>query len=716
MSCINNYILKIVKHKRNFSFIKILSVVILSNFFAGTVFSQYKDCSSKQIKDTLIIENNLIRRRFLWKNGALVHLDLLNKLTNRLIYGNSGSEIASFSIPGVNAVVDKISIKTYVVAETPITNAYLATEIICQWGELALKRVFRIYPDCPAIACDLFLRGRSSEWANAFKSQVSGKNEMDERSKKSNDSALFITDKIGLTGNHWKLRSVEFFDGTDDTNNLIQTYDRLIYRKDIQLRGNILLAENNQNGESFFILKEAPVSSIQLYYQGFDFRAHFGEVNTVGVGIAPKDLSDSNWVRGYSVVVGVGNGKSKEGLLSGLRTYQQLQRRIVPERDEMIISNTWGDRSQDSRVNEKFILQEIEAASKLGITHLQIDDGWQMGKSANSIISKGRNDKIWLNPNYWKPNLEKFPDGFQKIVDIANEKKIRISLWFNPSSDSSYANWEKDADALIGIYREFGITMFKIDGVSINDKLAETNFRKLLDKVLEATNYHVVFNLDITAGKRGGYHSFTQYGNLFLENRYTDWANYYPYFTLRNIWQLSSYVPPQRFQLEFLNKWRNIAKYPLGDSLSPANYSFDYLFAIAIIAQPLAWFEISSLPKEAFGLKDLIKEYKIHQVALHSGKIFPIGDEPDGYSWTGFQSNNKNEGYFLVFRENSISSKAMLRTWLSPGSVLSITTTIGKGKSYHSTVDKEQKVLFNLEKRNSFTLLKYKIIAVRDKN
>ena len=108
----------------------------------------------------------------------------------------------------------------------------------------------------------------------------------------------------------------------------------------------------------------------------------------------------------------------------------------------------------------------------------------------------------------------------------------------------------------------------------------------------------MVFNLDVTAGRRGGYHYFNEYGNLFLENRYTDWQNYYPYTTLRNLWMLSKYIPSQKLQIEFLNKWRNTEKYT-GDPFGPANYSFEYLFAITMAAQPLAWFEGTGLPEEA---------------------------------------------------------------------------------------------------------------------
>ena len=111
-----------------------------------------------------------------------------------------------------------------------------------------------------------------------------------------------------------------------------------------------------------------------------------------------------------------------------------------------------------------------------------------------------------------------------------------------------------------------------------------------MNKVLDETGNNAVFNLDVTAGRRGGYHYFNEFGNLFLENRYTDWQNYYPDTTLRNLWMLSKYVPSRNLQIEFLNKWRNAGKYE-GDPFAPSNYSFEYLFAITMAAQPLAWFE-----------------------------------------------------------------------------------------------------------------------------
>ena len=43
-----------------------------------------------------------------------------------------------------------------------------------------------------------------------------------------------------------------------------------------------------------------------------------------------------------------------------------------------------GDRSRDARINEAFLLKEIDAGAALGVDVVQIDDGWQKGRTANS--------------------------------------------------------------------------------------------------------------------------------------------------------------------------------------------------------------------------------------------------------------------------------------------------------------------------------------------
>ena len=360
-------------------------------------------------------------------------------------------------------------------------------------------------------------------------------------------------------------------------------------------------------------------------------------------------------------------------------------------------------------MNERFCLAEVRKAAHLGITHFQIDDGWQVGKSPNSAVAKGSFKNIWDNPDYWKPDPEKYPRGLHPVVELGRELGVEICLWFNPSVQDGYADWEKDAQALVGLYDEYGIRTFKIDGLAIPDKRSESNLRRLFDRVLERTGGQVVFNLDATAGRRGGYHMFNEYGNIFLENRYTDWQNYYPYWTLRNLWMLSKYVPAEKLQIEFLNKWRNTEKYA-GDPFAPANYSFEYLFATTMAGQPLAWMEASGLPEEALGIGTLIEHYKEVQHDFHRGVILPVGDEPSGRSWTGFQSVDGERGYLIFFREQNPDRKARIETWLPENSKVRLTPVLGSGKAAVQKTGRRGTLEVELPAPNDYAMYRYELI------
>jgi hypothetical protein len=422
--------------------------------------------------------------------------------------------------------------------------------------------------------------------------------------------------------------------------------------------------------------------------------------------VSAADLSPDHWTRAYGVVTGV-TGDGELGRLQALRSYQERIRLHEPKRDEMVLMNTWGDRSQDRRLSEAFALEELTAGHRLGISHLQLDDGWQAGRSSNSAFQGGSLERIWDNPGYWLPHPERFPNGLDPVVKRGRELGIEVCLWFNPSKDESYAHWEQDAATLIGLYRKYGIRTFKIDGVQVPDKLAEANLRRMFEAVRQETEDAMVFNLDVTAGQRYGYHYFGEYGNIFVENRYTDWSNYYPHWTLRNLWMLSRYVPPQNLQIEFLNVWRNADKYGTVDPLAPANVPFAYAFAIAMMAQPLAWFEATGLPDEAFRISRLITEYREHQAALHAGQIFPIGEEPSGAGWTGFQSLAKDGGYVLVFREYNEQASATLKLHDVADHEVRFHHVLGDGSDFVAEAGDSGRVNFSLPEPHSFALYQY---------
>lgn len=681
-------------------------VVLYFMISTGLMAQGVNTCRAELKSDTLIVENQLIERKYFWNGGNIITCSLTDKISGKVWKTNTKK--ADLDFPGQSEVGEKSQFSAKIVPENAVTSAHLEAEITYTLDRLEIKRVLRVYPNCAVIACDLYYRGSTIAFWLQPGINLADMVNLEQLISNNTVTNAPVIEKLELPGKHWQLNAVEFSDITDRFNNLVHTEESISYRPNLY-QGNLLFAHDKVSDEGIFILKEAPTSNVQLAYPGGDFLTEFGTFRVTGAGLNPTDLHPIEWRRGYGFVTGVYSG-DESNRYKALRLYQRNLRTHKPGRDEMLMMNTWGDRGQDTRVRESFALAELEAGAKLGITHFQLDDGWQSGRSSNSALKGGSLNNIWDNKNYWEPHPEKFPNGLTPVLKRAKALGIEVCLWFNPSKDNSNEYWEKDADVLIGLYQKYGIRTFKIDGVNLPDKLAEVNFRKFLDKVSLNTNYNVVFNLDVTAGRRGGYHYFNEYGNIFLENRYTDWANYYPYSTLRNLWMLSKYVPPQNLQIEFLNKWRNVNKYPSNDPFAPKNYSFDYLFAITMFAQPLAWFEGTGLPAEAFSTGKLIKTYLLHNPEIQAGQIFPIGNEPNGKQWTGFQSiGNVKEGYILVFREDNVALKSSVKTWFSAGQRVSFTSVAGSGKSFDGQVLNGGQVEFELPLKNSFALYKYAI-------
>ncbi|WP_246862751.1 alpha-galactosidase [Pedobacter sp. KBS0701] len=676
----------------------------LTSAMAGLPCLAQDGCYSRLDKDTLTIGNQFIERKFIWNGGDVITYSLSDK-KGRQVWFNKLRNPDFYIQAGTGAKNGHYEV--LVRKDNTVQISAQETIISFSIGSLDIKRIYRVNAQSASIACETYLKGQVEGIAGGQPANVADQKNIEFADDMKVNGSAAVLDQLKLEGYHWQAKAVEFFDVTDWNNNLVLENKFIPYRKR-SYRGNLLFAHNQEKEAGFFFLKEAPASSVQLAYGGQDFTTEFGHFAVNGLGLSARDIRADEWRKAYMVVLGVYSGQELDQL-QALRAYQKTIRKNEPQRDEMVMMNTWGDRSQDAKVNERFSLLELEAAAKLGITHFQIDDGWQRGKSPNSALAKGSFKNIWDNANYWKPDTAKYPNGLGPIVKRGKALGIEICLWFNPSIQQDYADWEKDASAMVELYRMYGIRTFKIDGLSIPNKQSEINLGKMFSKVLSETENQAVFNLDATAGRRGGYHLFTEYGNIFLENRYTDWQNYYPYWTLRNLWQLSKYVPAEKLQIEFLNKWRNADKYG-NDPFAPSRYAFEYLFASTMAAQPLAWFEGTGLPGEALGLGKLIAKYKKVQHDFHQGTILPIGEEPSGKSWTGFQSLQKDRGYLIVFRENTLDAAGILETWFPENVRIQLKPLLGRGKAMIQTTGRKGSLKVTLPVINDFVMYSYTIL------
>lgn len=676
-------------------------LLTISLFLTAAFGAAAGECYSQLSGDTLKMGNSRIERVYLWNDGHLITCRVTDKLSGKSWTSSAGS--ADFVVN--RAVPSDGKIRVEEVAGDGIRPPRLVTTVTYRLGDLEVERSYRLYDGVPAIAVDTRLRGTLSGVAEKEVSEADRSN-IEHSGDMKLKPVTAVLDRLALPGQHWRGRAVEFRDITDWNNNLVDERDFISYRK-TNYRGNILTVTDGDNGGGFVFLKEAPCSGVQLAYKRGDFISDFGSFMVTGLGVDDKDVGPEKWISTYGSVLCT-FGEDELSALRALRTYQKQCRVLDPDRDEMVMMNTWGDRSQDAKVNEAFCLAELDKAARLGITLFQIDDGWQAGKSPNSASAGGSFKDIYANASYWTPDPVKYPRGLKPIVDRGRELGIEIGLWFNPSVQNDFADWEKDAATIIGLWKDYGIRMFKIDGLTVSSKSGEENLRKLFDRVLAGTDNEVMFNLDATASRRGGYHFFNEYGNIFLENRYTDWGNYYPYWTLRNLWMLSRYVPAERLQIEFLNKWRNEAKYE-DDVFAPSRYDFSYVFAVTMAGQPLAWMEASNLPEEAFGIRPLIEAYRSVQHDFHRGIILPVGDEPSGRSWTGFQSLLPDgEGYLLIYREDNQQAVGTIDTWFADGCEIELTPVIGNGVKQTLRAGRNGSLEITIDKPNDFVMYRYK--------
>jgi alpha-galactosidase len=329
-------------------------------------------------------------------------------------------------------------------------------------------------------------------------------------------------------------------------------------------------------------------------------------------------------------------------------------------------------------------MDEITAGSRLGVDIVQIDDGWQQGVTSTSIYAQergGLSEGFHSDMGFWHVHSTRFPHGLEPVVSAAAAKGMDIGLWFSPDSSLSFANWEKDAAVLLDLHQRHGIKYFKIDGVNVKDRVGVTNLAHFFTRVMAVSAGKIVLDLDITAGIRPGYFGALSAGPLFVENRYTDWMNYWPHHTLRNLWSLAHWVDPRRLRMEWLNHARKAERYS-GDPLAPAAYTPDTLFAMVMLSNPLGWFEVSSLPESYFAVAaQLVTKWREARERLFSGTILPVGDRPDGRVWTGFGSIS-NDGFacdLLVFRELNESPRHVFQIPGFVGADLNIRVIAGHG-------------------------------------
>ena len=459
------------------------------------------------------------------------------------------------------------------------------------------------------------------------------------------------SDRIEFVPMHVKATSVVCMDQTDIRDNLMDVDERLLMSYDTRfsMAASALDCRDVLTGTGLMFVRLAPMPSSRPE-QVEDF---------ILEGARRRVALLAN---GYPLVELIYRG-GDAGRQRAVVAFQRAIRPYRPGRDGVLLSNTWGGGNRDTRINQEFLLKEIAAGAKIGVDVIQIDDGWERGRTANSKRKAlAGKEKVWngywaADPDFWKEDRERFPDGLEFLVKRAAEKGMRFGLWFGPDSSDEAANWEKDVACLLDFHRRLGIDFFKLDSIKLYSSLAIRRNRMMFDRLQSESGGAMVFDLDCTAEIRPGFLGLLDVGPMFVENRYTLNPVYWPHHTLKNLWDLSHLIDPVRLRMEFNNPDTNHEKYA-GSPLGHGNYRPDTLFAIVMAASPLAWMELSDVSeKSVAALAPLVKTWKAERARWHGGVIHPVGNRPDGVAWTGFVSEaaDGKGGYALLFRELNAS-------------------------------------------------------------
>ena len=605
--------------------------------------TEFKSCYARWSENELVIGNAHVERKWNLRNGLLTATALDDRDAHIQWLAKPGNRPAPYPACAVPAETRSVAVTARSGKLGPVEEESLVVELNAQ-GQPTLHYRFQVFPAASGIGIQFSADGGTEGLAGPQTKAAEAATgiELPARAGAVKDTGDSLEDLL-LAPQHLRFTQVTLLDQTDVHNELVFEREWLLMTNEapLKLQGNVFFVEDVLTGSGLIFLKQAPLPEARPVKSEWDALVMAG----------PRRIRFGG--QGYPFVLLVYSG-GRNGRIAALQTYQRQLRAYDPHRDGMFVSNTWGDRSRDARLNRAFMQREIEVGARLGVDVVQIDDGWQQGRTANSSRGKGVWNGYWAaDPNFWQPNAARFPDGLAPVVAAARRQHMKFGLWYGPDSSNDVANWQRDADRILELHRREGIDYFKIDSVKALTPASARNLRRFFDRVLQQSAGKVVFDLDVTAEIRPGYFGAPDVGPIFVENRYSDFHRYWPHQTLRNLWKLAQYVDPLRLRIEFLNNTRNTDLYP-HDPLAPSQYTPDCLFAITMFANPLGWCEVSNLPEDYVArVSKLVAVWKAERPRLFAGHTIPIGAAPDGTTWTGLASvaADRRSGYLLLFRE-----------------------------------------------------------------
>ena len=377
------------------------------------------------------------------------------------------------------------------------------------------------------------------------------------------------------------------------------------------------------------VVKESPKTVNQpAHYTGAFYAKPWGLAVT-GWGLTPSEIVPDRfrecWAT-WSILYQGGD----DGLQLALKQFDAARYPVFPARDAIILANTWGPANPGGAqfTSEGFVLKELPLLGELGVDVLQIDDGWQ--KAGGGPGASGF--------------LPKYKNGWTDIKAAADKANVRLGLWV-AIRNANVADLNKNLD-------ELGYISWKAD---FEHLASRTDYENRIAKIREVMK-HAWMKTQFTLcpeydDPRYGWYFAKEYGTIYFQNiqeALPDHLTMVPFQVLRQHWVMTKYFPANKLQVMLQNPKR-VGKYSDG-----RQHGHGYCFAMGLPFEPVFFQSAQYLDAEGRKeLKELIAVYKHSRDDIYTSLTFPIGDEPDNASWSGFQmvSTQRNGGHLLVFRE-----------------------------------------------------------------
>jgi hypothetical protein len=378
-----------------------------------------------------------------------------------------------------------------------------------------------------------------------------------------------------------------------------------------------------------------------------------------------------------------------------MKQFDRARFPIDATRDIWVKANTWGSGDSNiesaAKASEHEVLKELDSVSDLGIDLLQIDDGWQ----------KGRTTEVDAKTHEWHAREDWYPNGWSTVRKTADDKGIQLGLW--TAYTAKLEDLKRNFDA-------GGFVTWKYDFAHIDNYENLFHHWNKFRKFILYTDHKARMALDVTENApRFGYFWARDFGCIWLANRKPNYPVKTipkPTLLLRDNRELAEYVNFNKFELPI----QNFDRVNPQESDAPL-YGASYGVALGLTGIP-TFFQTTYYYEKTSrdAVRALLSVYKKEQAALYHSYVFAIGDTPNGAAWSGFQwiHPESQTGYLLIFRErlNTETSRALSLRFSQPGESLKV-TDLRTGQASQRELDQECRIALQIQNPADFTFLKY---------